>query len=85
MTSGDGEFSAAEFFRIIKSKLEIDRKDRTKLEIEQMKVNTFEAIDVKKRGFITFAELKRHCVKNNSAYIKYKGNLSVVEFENKSK
>jgi Ca2+-binding EF-hand superfamily protein len=68
VTSPDGEFSAAEFFRIMKSKLEIDRKDRTKLEIEQMKVNTFEAIDVKKRGYITFAELKRHCVKNNSAY-----------------
>jgi len=33
-----------------------------------MKVETFEAIDVKKRGFITFNDLKAHNDKNHSGY-----------------
>ena len=45
------DFSKEEFYRIVKSKLEIDRKDRTKAEIEQMKVDTFTAYQVPSSGF----------------------------------
>merc|ERR1712139_707812 len=57
----DGEISKEEFFRIIRSKLDVDRKDKDKNEMDHLKVETFKSIDVNKRGYITIADLKNKC------------------------